>query len=126
MLDAQQKKFVFEYLKSHSMEGSAIEAGYPRGEAMEISVNLLANEEVQEFLKQEEEKLFSAVNATKMTKERLIATMWFQYEKANKYGKTKEATDILEKISRWNGIEPDKIRVEPVQFVINNLDKEKI
>ena len=28
--------------------------------------------------------------------------MVYQYNKANKFGKTKEAVEILEKLARWN------------------------
>jgi phage terminase small subunit len=125
-LDENQKRFVAEYTQSHSLEGSAIKAGYPKDKALQIAIDLLSTDEIANAMQIEDAKLQKVVQATKMTKEKLIQAMYFQYEKANRLGRTKEAIDVLEKIARWQGVEPDKIKDEPVKFVINNLDKDKI
>lgn len=119
-------KFIDEYLQSYSIESSAIAAGFPKAEAMTIGVNLLSSPEVQKQLKERELVFNQIANENKITKERLLTAMMFQYNKANKFGKTKEAIEILERMAKWNGIDPDTVKVEPVVLQINNLDESKI
>ena len=119
-------KFIDEYLQSYSIESSAIAAGFPKTEAMTIGINLLSNPEVQAKLKAREETFSQIANNNKITKERLLNAMMFQYNKANKFGKTKEAIEILERMAKWNGIDPDTVKVEPVVINISNLDESKI
>lgn len=126
MIDKQQQKFIDTYLQTYSIEKSAIDAGYDKRDAMSIGIDLLANEEIQNALK-EREKVFEAIaDCSKLTPERLINTMMFQYEKANRFGKTKEAVEILEKIAKWSGVNPEAMKVNPVVININNLDEDKI
>lgn len=125
-LDEKQKRFVDEYLQTFSIADSAFHAGYPKEEALSIGVTLLANESVQEYLKQRQEDFDSVVKLNKMTKEKLLTTMYYQYEKANRRQDIRTATDILEKIAKWSGVEPDKIILEPAKLIINNVDENKI
>lgn len=125
-LDEQQLKFVDNYLQTYSIEQSAVQAGYDKRNALTIGVDLLANEEIQERLKEREKDFSSIANNSKLTPEKLLTTMMFQYEKANRYGKTKEAVEILEKIAKWSGINPDAMRVNPINIEIYNLDENKI
>ena len=67
-----------------------------------------------------------ATSALKLTKERFISIMMFQYEKANRFNKTKEAADILSRIAEVQGINLSDIKIEPVNLIINNLDSERI
>lgn len=126
MIDEQQKKFIDAYLQTYSIEQSAIKAGYDKREAMTIGVDLLANKEIQEALKAREKDFDSIAQSSKLTPERLLNTMMFQYEKANRFGKTKEAVEILEKIARWSGVNPEAMQINPVIIEINNLDESKI
>ena len=126
MIDEQQKKFIDAYLQSYSIEQSAIKAGYDKREAMTIGVDLLANKEIQEALKAREKDFDSIAQSSKLTPERLLNTMMFQYEKANRFGKTKEAVEILEKIAKWSGVNPEAMQINPVIIEINNLDESKI
>ena len=52
--------------------------------------------------------------------------MMFQYEKANRFNKTKEAADILSRIAEVQGINLNDVKMEPVNLIINNLDSERI
>ena len=52
--------------------------------------------------------------------------MVYQYNRANKYGKTKEAVEILEKIAKWNGVNPETVRTNPVIINISGVDEDKI
>lgn len=126
MIDEQQKKFIDAYLQTYSIEQSAIKAGYDKREAMTIGVDLLANKEIQEALKAREKDFDSIAQSSKLTPERLLNTMMFQYEKANRFGKTKEAVEILEKIAKWSGVNPEAMQINPVIIEINNLDESKI
>lgn len=126
MLDKQQEKFIDKYLVTYNMEGAAIAAGYPREEALKIAIDLLSTDVIQEALKERGQQLEQAMTASKMTKEKFITTMYYQYVTAVNRGDIKCATDILEKIARWSGISPDDIKVEPVNLIINNVDESKI
>lgn len=126
MLDEQQKKFVMVFLETSAPESSAVAAGYPRKDARIIALDLLANEEIQSYMKERESAYKMVDKAQKMTKERLLRSMYYQYGKANTLNRTKEATEILEKIAKWNGIEPDNMKVDRPIINLNNLDPEKI
>lgn len=126
MLDEQHKRFINEYIQSYSIEGAALKAGYPREQALNIGLDLLSNPEIQEGLSQREKALEIANGSLKMTRERLLRTMYFQYTEATKRGRVADAINILEKIARWSGVEPDDVQLEPVELIINNLDENKI
>lgn len=126
MIDEKQQKFIDNYLQTYSIEQSAVSAGYPKKDAMSIGVDLLANEEIQQALK-EREKAFDAIaKNAKLTPERLLNTMMFQYEKANRFGRIKEAVDILERIAKWSGVNPEAMQINPTIININNLDEDKL
>lgn len=126
MIDEQQQKFIDNYLQTRSIEQSAIVAGYDKRNAMSIGIDLLANEEIQERLKEREKDFAIVAENSKLTPDRLLMTMMFQYEKANRYGKTKEAVEILEKIAKWSGINPEAMQINPINIEIYNLDEDKI
>lgn len=125
-IDEQQKKFIDNYLQTYSIEQSAVNAGYPKKDAMTIGIDLLANEEIQQALKEREKAFDIIAKNSKLTPERLLNTMMFQYEKANRFGRIKEAVDILERIAKWSGVNPDAMQINPTIININNLDEDKI
>lgn len=125
-LNEQQKRFIDEYLQSYSIEGASIKAGYKKEEALNIGIELLSNPVIQEALKEREEQFNKIAELSKLTPERLLNTMVYQYNRANKYGKTKEAVEILEKIAKWNGINPETVRTNPVIINISGVDEDKI
>lgn len=125
-LNEQQKRFIDEYLQSYSIEGASIKAGYKKEEALNIGIELLSNPVIQEALKEREEQFNQIAELSKLTPERLLNTMVYQYNRANKYGKTKEAVEILEKIAKWNGINPETVRTNPVIINISGVDGDKI
>lgn len=108
------------------MEGSARAAGYPRESSLQIAIDLLSNDVIIEALKERSEQLAKAMEGSKLTKERFITTMYYQYTQAVNRGDIRGATDILEKIAKWNGLEPDEVSVNPVNLIINNIDETKI
>lgn len=126
MDELQLQKFIDEYLQTYSIEAAAISAGFPKKDATTIGINLLADEEVQKKLKQREQDFNRIAQGNKLTKEKLLNAMMFQYNKANRYGKIKEAADILERMAKWCGVDPDNIKTDPVVIQINNLDESKI
>lgn len=126
MIDEKQKLFIDNYLQTYSIEQSAVKAGYDKRTAMSIGIDLLANEEIQEELKKREKAFDAIAKNSKLTPERLLNTMMFQYEKANRYGKTKEAVEILEKIAKWSGVNPEAMQINPTIININNLDEDKL
>lgn len=125
-IDDQQKKFIDNYLQTYSIEQSAVSAGYPKKDAMTIGIDLLANEEIQQALKEREKAFDIIAKNSKLTPERLLNTMMFQYEKANRFGRIKEAVDILERIAKWSGVNPDAMQINPTIININNLDESKL
>lgn len=125
-IDEQQKKFIDNYLQTYSIEQSAVNAGYPKKDAMTIGIDLLANEEIQQALKDREKAFDIIAKNSKLTPERLLNTMMFQYEKANRFGRIKEAVDILERIAKWSGVNPEAMQINPTIININNLDESKL
>lgn len=126
MLDEKQKKFVTTFLETSSPDISAIQAGYPKKDARDIALDLLANEEVREYMAQREKDFVNIDKAQRITKDRLLRSMYYQYGKANSLNRVKEATEILEKIARWCGVEPDNMKVDRPVINVNNLDPDKI
>ena len=126
MIDDKQQKFIDNYLLTFNMEGSARAAGYPRESSLQIAIDLLSNDVIIEALKERSEQLAKAMEGSKLTKERFITTMYYQYTQAVNRGDIRGATDILEKIAKWNGLEPDEVSVNPVNLIINNIDETKI
>ena len=105
---------------------SAMKMGVPAKEAVTAGLNLLANKEIQEAIKLRRSELVDAMRAIPMNKEQILATMMFQYQRANKLERTKEANDILSQIAQAQGIDMKSISVEPIIFEIHNLDEDKI
>ena len=52
--------------------------------------------------------------------------MNYNYEQALKRNDTRTAIDVAEKIAKWQGVEPDKVTMEPVKLIINNVDENLI
>jgi phage terminase small subunit len=119
-------KFVDTFLETASPEASAIIAGYRKQDARTIAYDLLANDEVQEYISQRELQFKKISELQKMDKDRLLRAMYYQYGKANNLNKTTEATAILEKIAKFCGIEPDKVKLDAPTIIINNLDEGNI
>ena len=118
--------FIDNYIQTLDYAAAAREIGIPTKEAPTAGLNLLANKEIQEAIKLRRSELIDAMQAIPMNKEQILATMMFQYQKANKLDRTKEATEILSKIAEANGIDLKQIQVEPINLIINNLDEDKI
>lgn len=118
--------FIDNYIQTLDYAAAAREIGVSNKEAPTAGLNLLANKEIQDAIKLRRSELIDAMQAIPMNKEQILATMMFQYQKANKLDRTKEATEILGKIAEANGIDLKQIQVEPINLIINNLDKDKI
>lgn len=118
--------FIDTYIQTLDYAESAKAMGVTAKEAVTAGLNLLANKEIQEAIKLRRGELIDAMKAIPMCKEQVLATMMFQYQKANKLDRTKEATEILSKIAEANGIDMKQIQVEPINLVINNLDESKL
>lgn len=100
--------------------------GICKKEAVTAGLNLLGNKEIQEAIRLRRSELVDAMKAIPMNKEQVLATMMFQYQNANRMGKTKEAIEILSQIAQAQGIDMKTIQAEPVTLIINNLDENKI
>ena len=118
--------FIDNYIQTLDYAAAAREIGVSNKEAPTAGLNLLANKEIQDAIKLRRSELIDAMQAIPMNKEQILATMMFQYQKANKLDRTKEATEILGRIAEANGIDLKQMKVEPINLIINNLDKEKI
>lgn len=126
MLDKVHKLFIDNYLQTFSIEEAAIKAGIKKEEALTAGIDMLNNEEIQKSLRKRALEFDRATSTLPLTKERYISVLTLQYEKANKFNKTKEAAEILGKIAEAQGINVKDIKVDPVQFIINNLDENRI
>jgi phage terminase small subunit len=118
--------FIDTYIHTLDYAEAARTMGIPAKEAVTAGLNLLANKEIQDAIKLRRTELIDAMNALPLTKEQVLSTMMFQYQKANKLDRTKEATEILSKIAEANGIDMKQMQVEPINLIINNLDENKI
>lgn len=118
--------FIDSYIQTLDYAEAARQMGVPAKEAVTAGLNLIANKEIQDAIKLRRSELVDAMQSIPMNKEQILATMMFQYQKANKLDRTKEATEILSKIAEANGIDMKQIQVEPINLIINNLDEDKI
>ena len=125
MLADIHERFIDYYLQTLSIEEAAKKAGIDK-DPLTAGINLLSNPEIQEAMAKRAKEFDEATSALKLTKERFISIMMFQYEKANRFNKTKEAADILSRIAEVQGINLSDIKIEPVNLIINNLDSERI
>lgn len=126
MLEEIHKKFIDNFLQTYSIEESARKAGVPNQDALRAGIDMLNNPEIQQAL---QVRAFEFDNATKvyqLTKERLVAILFNQYEKANKQGRSKEAVEILCRIAEAQGLDLKTVKVDPVNLIIYNCDKDKI
>lgn len=126
MLEEIHKKFIDNFLQTYSIEESARKAGIPNQEAMRAGIDMLNNPEIQEALQKRAIEFDNATKVYKLSKERFIAILFNQYEKANKQGRTKEAVEILARIAEAQGVDLKTIKIDPVNIIINNLDENKI
>lgn len=118
--------FIDNYIQTMDYTDSAIKMGIPAKEAVTAGLDLLSNKEIQEAIRQRRKELVEVMKALPMNKELVLATMMFQYQKANKLEKTKEATEILNQIAQAQGVDMKSINVDPVILEIHNLDENKI
>ena len=91
--------FIDNYIQTLDYAAAAKEMGVPQKEAVTAGLNLISNKEIQDAIKLRRSELVEAMKAIPLSKEQILATMMFQYQKANKLDRTKEATEILVGIS---------------------------
>lgn len=125
-LDERQIKFIDAFLETSAPESSAILAGYKQTEARQVAFDFLSNDEILEALEKRKQQLKKVAEVQKLDLDGLLRGMYYQYGKANRLNKTKEATDILCAIAKMCGVDPEKAKANPTQIVINNLDEDKI
>lgn len=126
MLEQVHKVFIDRFILTNSPEQAAIDSGINRRDALTAGIEFLKNPEVREAIEKRKEDFREAYSTIKIDKETLVRMLMFQYESANKQGKSKEATDILCRIGEINGVSLNDIKADPIQLIINNLDKDKI
>lgn len=126
-LTPEHIRFIDTYIQTMDYATAAKAMGKVSGaEASTVGLDLITNPEIQQAIEKRRQELVTAMKALPMTKEQVLATMMFQYQKANQQGKTKEAVEILSQIAQAQGIDLKSIQVEPVNLIINNLDENKI
>ena len=126
MLKKVHRIFIDKFLQTYSIEQSAKAAGIPQSEALTAGIEFLKNPEVIAALETRKNDIIQAYSNVTLDKQSLLRLLMLQYENANKLEKTKEAADILCKIAETQGYDFKTMNVEPVTFVINNLDENKI
>lgn len=127
MLTKEHRIFIDKYIQTmdYAIAAQAM-GGISQKEAVTVGLDLLSNKEIQEGIKQRRDEIVGVMKNIPMNKEQVLATMMFQYQEANRQGKTKEAVDILNQIAQAQGIDMKTIQAEPITLIINNLDKDKI
>lgn len=127
MLTKEHWIFIDTYIQTMDYAYAAEQmGGISKKEAVTVGLNLLGNSEIRDAIKLRRSELVDVMKSIPMSKEQVLATMMFQYQQANKQGKTKEAVDILSQIAMAQGIDMKTIQGEPITLIINNLDKDKI
>ena len=127
MLTKEHWIFIDTYIQTMDYAYAAEQmGGISKKEAVTVGLNLLGNSEIQDAIRLRRSELVDVMKSIPMSKEQVLATMMFQYQQANKQGKTKEAVDILSQIAQAQGIDMKTIQAEPITLIINNLDKDKI
>lgn len=120
-------RFIDTYIQTMDYARAAQAMGnISKVDAATVGLDLISNIEIQDAIKKRRDQLVDAMKAIPMSKEQILAVMMFQYQEANRQGKSKEATDILAQIAQAEGIDLKSIQVEPVKLVINNLDENKL
>ena len=125
-MDAKIEKFIDEYIQSFDIEKSAILAGYDRKEAFKIGVDILSTSTMQEYIKERTEKFETIAKNNKLTKDRLYLIMMLNYQKANQKGDVRASMDILERMAKWNGLNPDELNIAPAVLNLNGVNLDKI
>lgn len=125
-MDAKIEKFIDEYIQSFDIEKSAILAGYDRKEAFKIGVDILSASTMQEYIKERTEKFETIAKNNKLTKDRLYLIMMLNYQKANQKGDVRASMDILERMAKWNGLNPDELNITPAVLNLNGVNLDKI
>ena len=127
MLTKEHWIFIDTYIQTMDYAYAAEQmGGISKKEAVTVGLNLLGNSEIQDAIRLRRSELVDVMKSIPMSKEQVLATMMFQYQQANKQGKTKEAVDILSQIAQAQGIDMKTIQAEPITLIINNLDEGKI
>lgn len=127
MLTKEHRIFIDTYIQTMDYAYAAEQmGGISKKEAVTVGFDLITNKEIQDAITKRRNELVQALNAMPMNKEQVLATMMFQYQQANKQGKSKEAIDILSQIAQAQGIDMKTIQAEPITLIINNLDENKI
>lgn len=124
-LDELHKKFVDRYLTTLDPTTSAIDAGFDRKNANKIGLDILANPEYKEAIKERRVELNSMIDAIEFEKEDLLRIYWDMFNDAKKKGKLSDARAILSDIARYNGVNPDEVKKE-IAILNFNLDGDKI
>lgn len=126
MLEQIHKVFIDKFILTNSPEQAAREAGISAKEALSVGIDFLKNPEIREAIELRKADFKEAYSAITIDKETLTRMLMFQYESANRQGRSKEATDILCRIGEINGVNLNDIKVDPITLIINNLDENKI
>ena len=124
-LDELHKKFVDRYLTTLDPTTSAIDAGFDRKNANKIGLDILANQEYKEAIKERRVELNSMIDAIEFEKEDLLRIYWDMFNDAKKKGKLSDARAILSDIARYNGVNPDEVKKQ-IAILNFNLDGTKI
>lgn len=124
-LEEGHQKFIDKYLNCLDPTVAAIEGGFDRKNASKIGLDLLADADIQEAIKERRAELNSMVDAMEFEKQDLIRIYWDMFNDAKRKGKLADARAILQDIAKYNGVAPDEIKKE-IAVLTFNLDGDKI
>lgn len=125
-MDEKIEKFVDNYIQSFNIEKSAILAGFDKKEAFKVGVEILSSPAMQDFIQERTQRFEAIARNNKLTKDRLYLIMMLNFQKADARGDVRTSMDILERMAKWNGLNPDELTIAPAILNLQGIDIDKI
>lgn len=125
-MDEKIEKFVDNYIQSFNIEKSAILAGFDKKEAFKTGVEILSSPAMQDFIQERTQRFEAIARNNKLTKDRLYLIMMLNFQKADARGDVRTSMDILERMAKWNGLNPDELTIAPAILNLQGIDIDKI
>lgn len=125
-MDEKIEKFVDNYIQSFNIEKSATLAGFDKKDAFKIGVEILSSPAMQDFIQERTQRFEAIARNNKLTKDRLYLIMMLNFQKADARGDVRTSMDILERMAKWNGLNPDELTIAPAILNLQGIDINKI
>ena len=125
-MDEKIEKFVDNDIQSFNIEKRAILSGFDKKEAFKTGVEILSSPAMQDFIQERTQRFEAIARNNKITKDRLYLIMMLNFQKADARGDVRTSMDILERMAKWNGLNPDELTIAPAILNLQGIDIDKI